>query len=553
MLNISNAKMSDASPVYREKIAKDMDIDEITKDLFITPLLQPLNSNQNVIMTNNKTPVDEDTIQQTLLRCLGDSFDAPAESFMKEYFSQTLTDYKKSTTLNIQELFLVQSAIKENLAEPTNTIIYTPAVDVIPSCRQFIAGTGSFDKLFASLGFFARPNTLGFYFVTESAFDDFKTYINTQVTTLAPTLSSETLQMFNDFQKLKLDGLTESLVLRAKNSQGAEDMAYSFARTLVFLLMSYTAQVSNAEFGVMPFNVGELIRPNSIVFINLERHAKANTREIKHEWDIITKSLQNKPNIISNNKLCKLTATARNAQKIMANAAMMSANINKGSGRSKINHFSTKQPSTVNMARIIKKILHNMAFVNTSMNTFKTTKMSFAKPNRRNPDDFNRQGKVVSTKYYPDIHVYVDTSGSISEEDYENAIRSLIAMAKKLNIGLYFNSFSSHLSQTTKLKLAGKSTKRIYAEFQKIPKVTGGTDYAQIWNFINSSKKRKEELSLIITDFEWTAPSEYIEHPKNLYYAPCDNQNWTYLTSYANEFAKSCIHNDPDIRKHILF
>lgn len=198
-------------------------------------------------------------------------------------------------------------------------------------------------------------------------------------------------------------------------------------------------------------------------------------------------------------------------------------------------------------------MLNKMAFVNRSMNTFRSVKHSYAKPNRRDPDDFNKQGKIVNTRFLPDIHVYVDTSGSISEEDYEDAIKALIKMAKTLNIGLYFNSFSTVLSQTTRLHLQDRSQKEIYREVQRLPKVTGGTDYEQIWHFINRSKKRRRELSLIITDFEWSAPRRFIPHPKNLYYMPCTTMNWSTIQRNAKYFAESTTHNDPNIRKHILF
>ena len=84
-------------------------------------------------------------------------------------------------------------------------------------------------------------------------------------------------------------------------------------------------------------------------------------------------------------------------------------------------------------------------------------------------------------------------------------------------------------------------------------KVEGGTDYAQIWKFINSNKKRTRELSIIISDFEFTAPREYIKHPKNLYYIPCTTINYDNIKYWAEQFAKSMVHNDPQIRKHILF
>jgi hypothetical protein len=126
-------------------------------------------------------------------------------------------------------------------------------------------------------------------------------------------------------------------------------------------------------------------------------------------------------------------------------------------------------------------------------------------------------------------------------------------MAKKLNVNLYFNSFSHVLSQCTKLNTKDKSTAEVYRQFQRLPKVTGGTNYEQIWNYIEKSKKRKRELSIIMTDFEYYAPNHFVKHPKNLYYMPMSNMDYKEMVSWAERFCKSMMHIDPSIMKHMLF
>ena len=201
---------------------------------------------------------------------------------------------------------------------------------------------------------------------------------------------------------------------------------------------------------------------------------------------------------------------------------------------------------------IIKRIFQKMNTVNRSQNSYKSVHMTFQKPNRRDPDDFNKMGKAVSTKYYPDLHFYIDTSGSISEENYEDAIKACIALARKLNINVYFNSFSHYMSSCTCLKTQNKSVRQIYAEFQRVPKVTGGTNFEQIWHYVNKSKKRQRELSIIITDFEWTAPNYFVQHPENLYYMPCSKMDWDCIRQNIQSFANSMLMNEPRIAKRIL-
>ena len=108
------------------------------------------------------------------------------------------------------------------------------------------------------------------------------------------------------------------------------------------------------------------------------------------------------------------------------------------------------------------------------------------------------------------------------------------------------------MSSCTCLKTQNKSVRQIYAEFQRVPKVTGGTNFEQIWHYVNKSKKRQRELSIIITDFEWTAPNYFVQHPENLYYMPCSRMDWDYIRQNIQSFANSMLMNEPRIAKRIL-
>ena len=121
-----------------------------------------------------------------------------------------------------------------------------------------------------------------------------------------------------------------------------------------------------------------------------------------------------------------------------------------------------------------------------------------------------------------------------------------------MNVNFYFNSFSHYMSQTTKLRLKDRSLNDIYKEFRKIPKVSGGTDYEQIWHYINRSQKFSKEVSVVISDFKYTAPNHYVKHPRFLYYAPISTSSWKYITVAAENFTKSMLTICPNIRKHIL-
>lgn len=550
-MKVTNQKPIVLNPVYKDKISATFDPVETLKATIATPLFNPLVATAKVSIQGNGKNITDDDITTHILNCCGDAVNITSEAFVKELFHETLINFDKNTNIGINEAFAVQSGTAAHLPEPNDRVIYTPSQDVIPISRQFLGGQCDYDKFFGTLAYYARPNTLGFYFANNVAFDSFKTWLASQMQMLGNVLPPDTTKMMTDFQSLSLNDLTESLQLR--NDDNDNNDPYSFARTLVSQLMLYTSVVSNAEFGILPFTISELMCPRTIVLVNVERHSKATAREVNEEWKLINQCLQNQPKMISNKKLNRLTATQRQLQKIASAAVAAANNPLNGVGKSANMTFSKTRPTTMDMMKLVKRIMDKMTFVNKSMNTFKQVKTSYARPNRRDPDDYNKPGKIVSTKYKPDIHLYIDTSGSISERDYEDAVKACISMAKKLNINLYFNSFSHCLSQTTRLHLENKSKSQIYKEFQKVPKVDGGTDYAQIWHFINSSKKRTREISIIITDFEYYAPNHFIKHPKNLYYIPCSTLDYNNIKYWAEQFAKTCLHNEPNIRKHLLF
>lgn len=551
-MNITNQKPVVLSAVYTDNIKKPFDAAELLKQTVVTPLFTPLIPTQPVQMTANNNVLTEDDVASLIGRCCNDVMDIAAEQSSKVILGQTLVNYNAQTNLGVIEMFPVQSGTAAKLQEPDSNVIYTPAGDVIPSCRQFLAGTCSYDTFFASLAYYARPETLGFYFANEIAFNQFIAWFTQQMSMLGSVLAPDVNKLAADFMQLTLPGLTESLMLRKDASDGNDPM--SFPRLIVSQLMQYTQVAGPAEFGILPFHLRELLCPKTIVFVNVERHSRATARQVADEWKLINNCLQNtRPNMVSNKTLQRLTAVQRSMQRIAGMAASAASNQGAGAQKAANFRFSKTRPTTVDMTRVIKKIMDKMTFTSKSMNVFKSVKPSFAKPNRRDPDDYNKQGKVVSTRYKPDIHLYIDTSGSISERDYEDAVKACIAMAKKLNINMYFNSFSHVMSQTTRLHLEGKSSSAIYREFQRVPKVQGGTDYEQIWNFINRSKKRVRELSIIISDFEWTARTAYVRHPKNLYYIPCSTMSWDRILKDAENFCKSAVHNDPAIRSRILF
>lgn len=549
-MQITNQKPVILSPVYKPTIKGNFDPTEQLKNTIVTPLYTPLVPGQAVTITGKNNTFTEDDIVDKILECCDETINTASETFVKILFGKTLVYYDVNNNMLIQDTFGVQAAVQEKMPLPTPRVIYTPA-DVSMGFKKFISGHASAENMFANLMFYARPQTLGIYFLNHTSFDVFKAWMNTQLQLITGNLTQDDIQLFADFQTLSLTNLTESLIIRDSDMHNNEE--YSFARILTRYLMEYTKIANTNEYGILPFHLTSLFCPKTIVFVNAEKHARATNQQIADEWKLINQSIQMQVKTVSNNKLNKLTAIPRMMQSIVQRANVLSAGQSQAVSRAARTRFRKSEPNLIDMMPLIKRIISKMTQVAKSENSYKEVKMSYNRANRRNPDDFNKMGKIVSTRYRPDIHVYLDTSGSVTEENYQNAIKALIKLVKKMNVNLYFNSFSDVLSQATKINTKDKSSKQVYLEFQKIPKVTGGTNFEQIWHYINKSKKRKKELSLLITDFGWAANNYYVEHPKNLYYMPLSKMDWNSLCYCAKNFMDSMKHIDPLIRQRILF
>lgn len=552
-ITVTNQKPAVLDAVHTITCTGDYDPMPALQEALVDPLLEPLSPHTPASIVDGAGTDLTDDVPGILLSCFGDSVNTSAEKAAKELLGQTMVNYDQATPLPVGELFAVQAGQRNKMPAPGPRVIYTAQSDVIPAAKGLLAGSADESEFFASLAYAFHPDTLGFWFQSADAFDGFQVWLSTQAQALGGASSpvpAQTLKLVGDFAKLSLKGLTESLLLRKDDSDGNDEL--SFPRLLMHMLMTYVGQQrgQTADVGVLPFTVGELFCPKSVVLVNVEAHARASASKVTGEWNLINQSLASPVKVVSNSALSKLTSLPRAAAK----ATAMGANQHPGQpgSRSAQVKFRKAPPTRLDLFKDITRVLRRMGKVNKSQNVYRTTKTTFLKANRRNPDDFNKPGRISSVQYMPDLHVYIDTSGSISEENYQEAVMMLIRIAKKLNINLYFNSFSHFLSQETLLRVENKSLRQIWKEFRRVPKVTGGTEFKQIWDYINASNKRKRQLSLMITDFEWPPPSARVDHPANLYYAPCSAKDWTFTVQSATDFADGMRHIDPSIRQKLL-
>jgi hypothetical protein len=557
-ITVTNQKPAVLDALHTIPCTGDYDPISAVDSTIVQPILQPLNpASPAVVVDAHNNPLDGDAIQQLILSCLGDTVQPASEQIVKELLGQTLVDFDPNSLLPVGEMYAIQAGRQNKLPAPSPTVIYTAKDDVIPAAKGMLAGKSEESLFFASLAFAFHPNTLGFWFQSSAAFDDFKAWLSQQTAVMSVGLPADTVNLLNDFSQMSLKALTDSLLLRRDDSDANQE--HSFARLIIHMLMLYTEQerasaASNGTacetVGILPFAVGELFCPRSLVLVNVEAHARASGPKVTKEWKLINASLASPVKVVSTKALSRLTTLPRAAAKAMAQAAKAAPG--QPGSRSAQVKFRKRPPTKVDLLKDLTNALHRMGTVNRSQNIFRKSRTSFAKANRRNPDDFNKPGRITSVQYMPDIHVFVDCSGSISEDNYQDAMLMLIGLAKKLNVNLYFSSFSHILSQEVMLKVENRSMSQIWREFRKVPKVNGGTDYKPVWDYVNASNARKRRLSLILTDFEYAPPSTREDHPKNLYYGPVSGMDWSRLSHWADQFAKSMKHIDPSVKQKML-
>lgn len=568
-LTITNQKPGTLNPLQSIGCAGSYDIEPALTAAMVTPLFQPLNAAQPVSFKDNGQDLDEnDVLAQIQGSVFSGSSQPGLEDSVKEILRQSLIHFDAKATLPVNDAFAVQAAQSHRLRAPSPNVIYSAKDDVIPAAKNLLShnDTPAADLWFASISYTYRPHTLGFWFLTTSAFNDFKTWLATQVAAMGSALPSETTRLLGDFANLSLKGLTESLLLRKDQSEGNDE--FSFARVIINQLTAYAREQRDAHLagitspgqpstvpltmGMLPFAVDQLFVPESLVLANVETHARATAPKVTAEWKLINQALTSPIKVISNRKLNQLTAVARATAQAVGSAASAASNKAAPSGKAGKVVFRKTAASPMAIIKPVMKVLNKMSSVNKSQNVIRTSRVSYRRANRRDPGNYNLPGRVMSSKFMPDLHIFLDTSGSISEANYQGSVMLLIQLAKKMNVNLYISSFSHLLSQETLLKVENRSTKAIWQEFRKIPKVTGGTDFKLVWDYINASPVRQRRMNLMITDFGWYAPSHYVEHPKNLFYAPCAGMDWNRLLHYAKGFTQSVSHIEPAIASRLL-
>ena len=560
MWNITNHKPSQLEPtVVPAFVNQNPQSDEIFEtfqnDVF-TQLDQPLRQGLDPQYVFDGQPEDKDSISETFVTELFlDEGESERSVKLRDFLAQTLLHYQPNFE-TIDALLMVQNATAENLPLPivqgARSIVYTVATDVIPVAKQYLAGQVSFNYWATSFGFTFRVPALVVSMDTPDVYKEFQQYVQTTVAPFQSQLPIDANMALQEFYKTTLNDLAEGFRIRAKVGDNNQD--YSFARILHTCVMQFVAQ--NGQADIIPTSLKEIIHPTTIMFLNVEKHAHSNNRDINKTWNSAMN--MSKAKLIGLNKIKKLSEEeqldAMRQRSNVRRSALMNKAKDPASRKKRAKPFGKQLKTSKQLTKEIVRILSKMKKVRMSNNVIKTRKTTFNKPNRRDPDNYDKPGIIYSHQYVPDIHVYLDTSGSISERNYKEACMAIIQLAQTLKTKLYLNSFSHVLSQPALVDIGNCSKETAWKRLQNIPKVSGGTDFDLVWDYIHQSPQRKQELAIMITDFEYTPSNSYTRPlPQNLFYVPCGGFDIDKLRRNATYFVNSTRRLDANLRHKIIF
>lgn len=173
---------------------------------------------------------------------------------------------------------------------------------------------------------------------------------------------------------------------------------------------------------------------------------------------------------------------------------------------------------TLKLKKKIKRIIQSTSA--RTMNERKTIIKTFMRESRRDPMNIDLMGRHYRTTYTKDLHLYVDVSGSINLSMVEFALNAAADIATELKLNLFVTPFDGKLYEKQTIVIPGSviSKKSALKKLKQLPISGGGTEFDNVYKYIESSKKRKNEISIMITDY-YDCPS--LPSPKTLYYMGC--------------------------------
>lgn len=555
---------------YFEEVKKAVDAN------ISTPLFTPFSSTPVDIQIDGKT-IDQESVTQSMLSIFTEPMiQGQLEESLRNILVQSMR-YLQDNNWNVKGQCTAETFGHHRIPLPQKMpyIGYTPQGHIIPQAKALLANTSdAFEKELwsAYMGAYLDQSVDALFITVQSdaTWNKFLEHANAifNAHQAAGNLDPDCINMAGSLQKMSMKSeLQLSLILSQKDdileTTAPQNQAYSFLRIFLNCLASFTGANPDEMF-VQPIDLAEYYFPTNIVIMNLDEYAHATPEELRKEWATTKKgfAIAKQLKILSLKALRTAPAVGRtNIQK--GQYAITSYNaVSRAANRK----FSEKPVSSKRLVSMMFKVMKSRITSKMTSNTYVTEKLTYMRPNRRRPDDPNAMGKMKNTKYRPDIHVYLDCSGSISEDMYSDTVLNLIRLAQKSQVDFYFTTFSHYITEAHKVEVKGRPATEVYKEIQGLPKASGGTDFTLVWNKIkyldkwNRMNNKSYQINFMITDFccgvgRNTRFRKGAPEVDNLYYVPISTsaRNWKDLVRWAEDFSRNMmLAGDIDIKRRML-
>lgn len=447
--------------------------------------------------------------------------DRQAQSDLDMLFTHTLAGYSVG---KIDAVYLSQELRRNHLHEPSAKCVY--GVDDVSNAARTYAGqpdAQNRSNLLANLGaFYTNMTALILLADDDQDVQNFKSLANPRLQAAGGQLIPDDFNIGNKI----FDGMMLRRDYKLMDTSCDPD---SEARII--------ADVATRAYSdrLLPSKTIEAVLPSMLVIFNAHKLSRATASELMTaKSDLGRLMTLDKSRILSFSQMATLGTVNKAVQK----SALMANQLNNVLAKSNLSNTTGKfKIASIDMSRVRKKILRiekKMKNVDVSKNPVYHNFETFQRANRREPSNPDLPGVSMDLGYYPDIHLYVDTSGSITQKDYEDSVAMFIDIAKHLNCDIYFNSFTTDISQEAVVRCRNRSKSQIQRDIEKIPKLTGGTTIDQVWQYIDATRKNRRQLSILISDFYVDVP-RYLHHPENLYYIPTKDTSVRMAESFAQK------------------
>lgn len=309
---------------------------------------------------------------------------------------------------------------------------------------------------------------------------------------------------------------------------------------------------------IVPMDISAVANPKVIIFINEEKFSYPSKEYAVKEIKTAKKQLNHFKRLspLALKDIKKLSQVENSQTKHDLNKIEFNKQQKESLKRQALKGELKFNRSKHDEVAFIQNAIKHHTNVVRSQNKLIRLKQTYQRPSRRRPNDVNAIGHVLKTYYKPDIHIYVDTSGSITDDMYKGSIAAIMQIANKIKAPVRLSTFATRVSQPIIIKKS--------INLKNLPAVGGGTDFTCVWDDINRNYQKdpaNPELNFIITDYGFSPYGSYkadMTKPDivNSYYIGTrtfSDDERQMVEYYASDFAKSMIDaGDLTIKKHML-